>query len=65
MSRPEENDPGALLTVVVLAPVALVLVFLWPAVFVALVLLLVAITPFAASVAGVRAILAQGRRAAR
>jgi hypothetical protein len=49
----------------VVVPLALAVVFLWPVVFVALVLLLLAMTPFAAGVAGVRAILPQGRRAAR
>jgi hypothetical protein len=52
------------LAVVFGVPLALVLVLLWPLVFGALILFLVALTPFAAGVAGVRAILPQGRRAA-
>jgi hypothetical protein len=60
----EHGHLAAVLAVLVVVPLALLAVFLWPVVFVALVLCLVAITPFAAGAAGVRAILPTRRRAA-
>jgi hypothetical protein len=63
-ASPVEHGPEAVVAPLVLAPLALVMVPLWPLVFGALVLLLVGLTPFVAIASGVRAILRHGRRVA-
>jgi hypothetical protein len=54
---PEEDRIGALACLVVAPLLTLGVVALWPMVFVAIVLLLVAVTPFVVVGAGMRAIL--------
>jgi hypothetical protein len=59
---PEEGGPGAVLASLAVMALALVaVVLLWPVLFVALVVLIVGLSPFVAVGAGVRAILRFGR----